>query len=313
MTVSFEQLLAGLEKVRQTGDGQWTACCPAHDDKHPSLSIALGNVAPVVLFCQTRRCTFKDIVEALELRGLWPVEVTRAKQRGNRLSAAVKRDITQSMARIDAQLKPIANTRADRYLTGRGITVRSATELAYHPSLFHPWSETTWPAMVAIVRNVAGEVVDFHRTWLSIAEPIVKAPIDPPRAWLGSITGHAVHLALAAETLLIGEGIETTLSAMQLYGLPGWAAMTAGNLVKVKLPPIVREVIFAADNDKSGGGVAAATKAAQRFRREGLQVRVMMPDVLNDFNDLLLLWQREGIDERDQPSWHGGSRGRRGR
>ena len=32
-------LLSTLNKVKQTGPGRWIACCPAHVDKHPSLSV----------------------------------------------------------------------------------------------------------------------------------------------------------------------------------------------------------------------------------------------------------------------------------
>lgn len=34
-----DRLLPRLDKVRQTGPDQWIACCPAHGDKSPSLSI----------------------------------------------------------------------------------------------------------------------------------------------------------------------------------------------------------------------------------------------------------------------------------
>lgn len=34
-----ESILSKLEKVRQIGDGKCMACCPAHDDKTPSLSV----------------------------------------------------------------------------------------------------------------------------------------------------------------------------------------------------------------------------------------------------------------------------------
>ena len=32
-------LLQRLDRVRETGPGRWIACCPAHDDKSPTLSI----------------------------------------------------------------------------------------------------------------------------------------------------------------------------------------------------------------------------------------------------------------------------------
>lgn len=36
---SAEELLSRLERVRETAAGQWLACCPAHEDRNPSLSI----------------------------------------------------------------------------------------------------------------------------------------------------------------------------------------------------------------------------------------------------------------------------------
>jgi len=39
MTSPVENVLARLEKVRQRAPGQWSARCPAHADKGPSLSI----------------------------------------------------------------------------------------------------------------------------------------------------------------------------------------------------------------------------------------------------------------------------------
>jgi len=32
-------LLQRLDRVRETGPGRWVACCPAHDDRSPTLSI----------------------------------------------------------------------------------------------------------------------------------------------------------------------------------------------------------------------------------------------------------------------------------
>ena len=37
--MSATTLLERLEGVRSTGKGQWLARCPAHDDRHPSLSV----------------------------------------------------------------------------------------------------------------------------------------------------------------------------------------------------------------------------------------------------------------------------------
>lgn len=37
--MTVQTLLSRLDRVKQTGPGQWVARCPAHDDRRPSLSI----------------------------------------------------------------------------------------------------------------------------------------------------------------------------------------------------------------------------------------------------------------------------------
>ena len=44
-------LLNSLDKVRETGSGQFVACCPAHEDKSPSLSIRSLSDGRVLLHC----------------------------------------------------------------------------------------------------------------------------------------------------------------------------------------------------------------------------------------------------------------------
>jgi len=45
-----ENLLSRLSKVKGR-NGAWTACCPAHEDKSPSLAIKEGDAGRVLLHC----------------------------------------------------------------------------------------------------------------------------------------------------------------------------------------------------------------------------------------------------------------------
>ena len=86
--------------------------------------------------------------------------------------------------------------------------------------------------------------------------------------------------------LLVGEGIETVLSAMNATGLPGWAALSTSGLTSLNLPSEVREVTIAADADAAGQN--AAKKAAERWIGSGRTVRIAYPPGgYNDFNDAL--------------------------
>lgn len=46
-----DRLLEKLDKVKATGKDQWVACCPAHGDKHPSLSIREVDDGRVLIHC----------------------------------------------------------------------------------------------------------------------------------------------------------------------------------------------------------------------------------------------------------------------
>ena len=47
-----DQLLARLDNVKGK-DGKWTAKCPAHDDRSPSLGIGVGDDGRVLIICRS--------------------------------------------------------------------------------------------------------------------------------------------------------------------------------------------------------------------------------------------------------------------
>ena len=69
----IDDLLCRLDKVRKTGPGRWIACCPAHDDKSPSLSIRELEDGRVLLHCHCG-CSPADVLAAvgLEFADLFP-------------------------------------------------------------------------------------------------------------------------------------------------------------------------------------------------------------------------------------------------
>ena len=71
----LEKVLGRLDKVKQAGPNKWKACCPAHNDKTPSLGICEAADGKVLLHCWAG-CSATDITAAigLELRDLFPGE-----------------------------------------------------------------------------------------------------------------------------------------------------------------------------------------------------------------------------------------------
>jgi len=64
--MAVEIVLDRLSKVRKTGSNKWLACCPAHDDKNPSLSITEIPDGRILVYCFTG-CSAASVVEAMDL------------------------------------------------------------------------------------------------------------------------------------------------------------------------------------------------------------------------------------------------------
>lgn len=65
----IDRVLPLLSSVKPQGQGRWLARCPAHEDKHPSLSVATGHDGAVLLHCWGG-CDTGDVLAALGLD--WP-------------------------------------------------------------------------------------------------------------------------------------------------------------------------------------------------------------------------------------------------
>jgi putative DNA primase/helicase len=271
----------------QRSGSSWMARCPAHDDKTPSLSIS-GESSRLLVHCHAG-CSQADVIRALKTRGLWSADDRTTDGPSDR---APHRDHEpDDQARTEVALKiwgatsPALNTLAQTYLRSRGIRLPVPSSIRFHPGLKHP-SGGTWPAMVSLVTTGPNNTpVAIHRTFLG-QDGDGKAPATPPKMMLGPCRGGAVRLADADDEVMVGEGIETCLSAMQATGKPAWAALSAPGLRALELPSTIRKVIILADSDDAGENAALA--AANRWMAEGHDVRIARPPRGQDFNDMLI-------------------------
>lgn len=210
------------------------------------------------------------------------------------------RDPASEISFILSHAKPIKDTLASDYLTGRGLAIPDRADIKFHADLTHWETKTGFPALIAIVRDHAGTTVAIHRTYLQIDETsntVTKANVAKPRMMLGKVAGGAVRLAEIGTDGVLGlcEGIETGLAAMTACpDLAVWATLSTTNLEQVHLPPEATRIFILADHDASGAGSRAAETAARRLRSEDRTVSIAMPPKEGeDFNDLLL---RKGPD-----------------
>ncbi len=175
-------------------------------------------------------------------------------------------------------------TLVETYLPSRSIKIMPPPVLKFHHGLYHAPSRRTFPAMVASVQTLDGRVVAIHRTFLR-PDGRGKADVTPCKMALGPLGSGAIHLGPATPAMGVAEGIETALSAMQLFQIPVWAAL-GSRLDRVALPECVVEVQIFGDNGKPGR--EAAERAAEAYLGEGRRVVVRFPpDQFGDWNDAL--------------------------
>jgi hypothetical protein len=278
------QLLDG-QKVGRT----WLCRCPVpghgrgRGDRNPSLLVSDGRDGRVWLTCRSG-CNSRDVAEVIR-----DMDSGVFQREGERYDA---KDEVDDRAKRSAQAKKIwsrtvraQGTPVQTYLASRRITVAPPPSLRYRAELWHSGSRACWPAMVAGVQDASGEFCGVHRTYLADGG-LGKAPVEQQKMTLGDCSGNAVWLAPAGPVLMVAEGLETGLSAMQKTGFPAWAAMWAGNMAKLILPELVREVIILVDGDPTGRNYASL--AARRWIREGRRVRIAPAPEGKDFNDLLV-------------------------
>ena len=282
------EIIARALGGRKAGAG-WTAPCPAHDDRNPSLSIRDAD-DKVLMRCHAG-CEQRRVIAALRGRGLWVDGGRRSLSRATRPEPAERKPDQDNARRSATALaiwqsaKPAQGTHVSLYIASRGITLPPPDALRFHPGLKHP-SGGYWPVMVALVTNGADATpIAIHRTYLA-RDDGGKAPVDPQKMMLGPCHGGVVRLAEPREILMVGEGIETCLSAMQVSGHPAWAALSTSGLRSLELPKDVRDVIVLADGDAAGE--AAARDCSLRWKRQGRCVRIARPPQGLDFNDMLL-------------------------
>jgi putative DNA primase/helicase len=282
-------MIAKALNGRKVGGG-WMARCPAHDDRYPSLSIREAEDGKILIYCHAG-CDQEHVIAALRSRGLWPDNGPRPSKRLALHAAATSQPDRDDTRRTEAALAMwnasilAEGSLVETYLAVRGLRRPLPPTLRFRVGLKHR-SGGIWPAMVALVtRGTDDAPLAIHRTFLA-RNGSGKAPVDPQKMMLGPCRGGAVRLTPAGNVLMVGEGIETSLAAMQACGLPAWAALSTSGMLALDLPPDVREVIVLADGDAAGE--AAARRAALRWKREGRQVRIARAPQGMDFNDMLL-------------------------
>jgi phage/plasmid primase-like uncharacterized protein len=282
--VNYDALLALLKRVRKSGHGH-VALCPAHDDRHHSLSLRAAT-GRILIKCH-RDCSLESICDALgiRVRDLFDSSVSSSPQAAQRYSDEQRLKYAERIWR--EATRPAAGTAVENYLRNRGITCPIPRSIRFVTVTCDEYPGMDWPALCAGIQDGNGKFTGLAATAVC-ADGSQKAPFDDgERRIYGPYLGGAVRLSNQLDSrIAIGEGIETMLSVQQATGIVSWAALSASNLPHVKVPDCIREVIICADADPTGE--RKAQELAARLVRERRTVRIAKPYGADDFNDLRL-------------------------
>lgn len=299
--------------------------CPFHNEATPSFTVndrkafyhcfGCGVHGDAIAFVMLRQgLGFPQAVELLEaengLRHLQAARPAPPRPKVEQVEDKRKADAVQRIWQQTAALE--VNGVVDRYLRGRCLLppwtygIEGAgnagwpVDLRYHGALWHADLKREVPAMVAAMRKADGRLSAVHRTYLKVTGvDVTKAGTERDKMMLGDVAGTFIRLSDFADRMLGGEGIETTLAAMQLFGRAGLAFGSRANMAAVEPPFECSDFIYAADKNKahqdptrSRVGERAAIAGAKAFgigRKVAIKVPALPNGATGDFNDVLQL------------------------
>jgi hypothetical protein len=292
-------------------------------------------------------CDFKAalswLVGEADVR-LDPAEAARRDEDGDTTTAAAEARSERERKKSIAAARAIwgegiaaAGTLVSAYLARRGLPPEIADAppacLRFHPALRYAvhggqgWQVVhTGPAMLGAIVAQNGAITAVHRTWLDLDQPKGKAVLTQggevlgAKKVLGSKKGCTIRLSHprgdAFDTLVMGEGIETTLTALaaDVYGprCAYWAGIDLGNMAGRRLagpglrysglpdledreafvpPPWITRLIYLMDGDSEPRMTRAQLEAGlrrARSRNAALRIQIAHAGAGRDLNDVLM-------------------------
>ena len=223
-------------------------------------------------------------------------EVAAAIRRREEEAAKVEREKLAFCAEVWEGTLDLKDSIAARYLWNRGLVLDDCSDIRFHPAAPRraPWNEhhdsrplEPHPALICLARNGRADPRGIHATY--ITEDGKKAFGDRSRLMYGPMSGAALRTAPVTPDgrLAVGEGLETAGAFSILRSVPTWPTFSTSGLKKFEIPPGVRRLLIAADNDENGKGLEAAEELAERARSR-CEVEIHMPEITGDWNTVLM-------------------------
>jgi len=238
---------------------------------------------------------WRVVLDELRARGLIdannaPTSIAGARRRSREAAAGGSdRERLEVARRLWEGGRSIAGTLSERHCRLRSITrPLPGPDVARHnsetPVSAYGDRARCRPALLVALSDGDGAFTAVEITYLA-ANGRRALDLRLPRKTVGPVPpGSAVRLDPAGPEMLVAEGVFTTLSASERFGLPGWALLSTRNLRSWRPPAGVRSVLIAADRGTDGEASAEQLRAA--VVRHGVQCRVELPPApFGDWNE----------------------------
>lgn len=274
-----ERLLSELKGVKQRGSG-WSALCPAHHDRNPSLDIDLGDDGRILLICRSHGCSAEQIVAAvgLEISDLFSGVGRNGSVPPWRRTTSLSNGMVQQEEQPTVDWPALAKTYSDaitdeqvQHLADRlGVTPQSLRDLGVGYEVL-PVGEDNHGSQVSLgytfpMYGADGAICGIRKRPLrGTGKHCVK----------GSKLGIFRTVKPGVGLLLICEGESDTAAALSLgfnaIGVPG-----AGQITSI-VAAVARglDVVLVADNDKAG--TIGAEKLRVKLRKVVASLRTIAP------------------------------------
>lgn len=291
----------GQGKEARNGDG-WMTLCPVHGDDNPSLSVKDTNNkegAPDIILECFAGCGFREVKD--QLRGMGLLPEWQPKNKPSRTRQKNKEKPSEPEAEKDSfvwKKSKKDNEQIGKYFTNRAIIFNSEN-FPVPPALkWNSYKDKKTGDQVKMVVAAASQPDD--RSVKAVQRLFIDTDdyTKTGAKMLDNVRGRGVYFyrKWPMVELVIGEGIETTLSVMQVTGKNGVAALSTSGMKNINLPSKTETLYILVDSDTSFAGQKAAYELAKKFEKEGGQAFIVSPDDSCftdsprklDFNDLLM-------------------------
>lgn len=253
---------------------------------------------------------------------LWSAQKTASDEELAEMARASEEEASRRESSIVSKWEKaeVANPASARqapfwsYLESRGITPAASDLQNCRFIANEPYYDDSgkllgrYPCMVCAIRDVLGNLVTLHRTYLTTQGQ--KVGFGPAKKLMPVPKGRTVNGAsirfgkIGRDGIVcLAEGVETALSVQQATGYPCFACVSAQGMAAATIPSDAKVVFIFADKDRSNTGQKAACSLKTRLLNDGIPSVIFLPgnDVLTvstkgtDWNDVLRQYGEKGF------------------